>query len=132
MLMNEAEAKTKWCPMMQFVIGPQDRKWQGAAYTNRCQELNTDKVNCIASGCPMWRWAEDWHVRIHNCDRKDMRAEKEPERPSYVPKAYIFISADEECEAHWVEPADDAMARRRGYCGLAGVPINVLKYGETA
>ena len=53
---TEEEACKLWCPMVRFVIGPETSKWQGVAYTNRCQELNTDKVNCITSSCMMWRW----------------------------------------------------------------------------
>ena len=53
--MTEEEAKTKWCPMVRFVIGPDTATWQGVAYTNRCRGLEPATVTCIASDCMMWR-----------------------------------------------------------------------------
>lgn len=51
---TEEEARKLWCPMVRFVIGPETSKWQGVAYTNRCDELNHPQTNCIASSCAMW------------------------------------------------------------------------------
>jgi hypothetical protein len=54
--MTEQEAKSKWCPMVRFQIGPQDATWQGTAYDNRGQAMNGwSTCLCIASECMMWR-----------------------------------------------------------------------------
>ena len=51
--MTEAEAKTKWCPMVRFVIGPQSSTWQESALDNRSGM--TGESRCLASGCMAWR-----------------------------------------------------------------------------
>ena len=53
--MKIEEAKKKWCPMLRFVIGPNDSNWQGVAYTNRMEELKTQSsVSCITDDCMFW------------------------------------------------------------------------------
>lgn len=42
MILTEAEAKTKWCPM--------------ASYRNRGGPQADSKARCLASGCMAWRW----------------------------------------------------------------------------
>jgi hypothetical protein len=55
--MTAEEAKGKWCPHIQFVIGHNDAIWQGVAYTNRGTVLDgTKSCLCIASDCMMWKW----------------------------------------------------------------------------
>lgn len=44
--MTEAEAKTKWCPMVRVFDG-----WR----TNR-EEVYVNGTHCIGSDCMMWRW----------------------------------------------------------------------------
>lgn len=46
MLMTEAEARTKWCPMFRRAGGNGNADADGGR-----------RSNCIASGCAMWRWA---------------------------------------------------------------------------
>lgn len=51
--MTEDEAKTKWCPFIQYSVG----LTQGAPFwiTNR-NDSDTTKIKCIASECMAWRW----------------------------------------------------------------------------
>jgi hypothetical protein len=56
--MTEAEAKTKWCPMVRGDIG----RDIGVKIANRGgygndpdQENSQETTNCIASACMMWR-----------------------------------------------------------------------------
>ena len=58
--MTEAEARTKWCPMVRIVAGPGQAGGPGypfapAAGVNR--DVNgVPLCRCLASGCMMWRW----------------------------------------------------------------------------
>jgi hypothetical protein len=55
---TEEEAKKKWCPMVNFQIGPETCKWQGLAYTNRGEVMNPpDSIMCIGSDCMLWKWS---------------------------------------------------------------------------
>lgn len=51
--MTEAEAKTKWCPMVRYSVFDYESRSEVIA-TNR-QKDNVDG-NCIGSACMMWRW----------------------------------------------------------------------------
>lgn len=55
--MTEDEAKTKWCPFVRVVIGPDNPTWQGGMLTNRgaIPADNRDTL-CIGSQCMAWRW----------------------------------------------------------------------------
>ena len=46
MIVTEAKAKTKWCPMVRPAQHNHNRKPDG----------NYVEPNCIASGCMLWRW----------------------------------------------------------------------------
>jgi len=54
--MTEQEAKTKWCPMVRFQIGPDNPSWQNVAYSNRGDYFDNTCTGCIASACMMWRY----------------------------------------------------------------------------
>jgi hypothetical protein len=50
--MTEEEAKKKWCPMAkQYPVGNQS-------------DVTTHSVDCIASGCMMWKWINPLKVPI--------------------------------------------------------------------
>ena len=53
--MTEDQAKTKWCPMVRVIIGPDNAAWQSSMLTNRgdIPAANTNLL-CIASDCMMW------------------------------------------------------------------------------
>jgi hypothetical protein len=58
MMMTEDEARGKWCPQVQVVIGPNNSTWQNQAITNRVEfvESGPAQAFCLASACMMWRW----------------------------------------------------------------------------
>ena len=49
-MMTEAEAKTKWCPMVRFVM-----QSGGAAYNRSEDGGPIIRTACIASACMAWR-----------------------------------------------------------------------------
>ena len=98
---DEATARRLWCPMVRIVIGPETSTWQCVAVTNRCQELDTDKVNCIASSCMMWRW--------------------EPQREWLDKVEKAIAETNGAFDQHAIEEMME-MLPRQGYCGLGGRP----------
>jgi hypothetical protein len=82
-------------------------------------------ANCVGEKCAMWRWAEPEHA-VHRvrvmCKQFD--AQVEPERPAGMNPALVFTPHEpgDDGGACWVEPEHLWLARRRGYCGLAGRP----------
>ncbi len=97
---TERQASELWCPMEH---GKDD-----------------EETTCIGSGCAAWRWAED-HPALKSVRCADPNATTEPPRPApYVPASWVFCPSGDD-HACWVEPSAEAQARRRGYCGLAGV-----------
>ena len=53
--MTEEEAKTKWCPMVVFMLG-------GGQVRNRDACYDVAGTHCIGSSCMMWR--ETGRVRL--------------------------------------------------------------------
>ncbi|MDP2322524.1 MAG: hypothetical protein Q8N51_00650 [Gammaproteobacteria bacterium] len=105
---TEAEAKQLWCPMAR------------AAHPDA-----GDAGLCLASGCAAWRYADGAHPRARFAQHDDYEAEAEPGRPDGVPTDWRWIprsESDSQDYPGWVEPYSAAVARRRGYCGLAGKP----------
>lgn len=51
MIVTVEEARTKWCPMVQFVAHPQ----RDLLYDNREGE-DPEPPNCIADQCMAWKW----------------------------------------------------------------------------
>lgn len=50
-MMTEAEAKTKWCPQVRFIL------WEDKVISTRAGF--SEAGNCLASGCTAWRWCVD-------------------------------------------------------------------------
>ena len=107
MLLTELQAAEKWCPHTQL--------------------LSPVACRCIGAQCMSWRWFDDhvWPAFRKVLGNPEAETEAETEgRPSEIPADWEFVSfSDTGCEgAHWREPEAATNARRRGYCGLAGVP----------
>lgn len=65
--MTIEEAKTKWCPAVQVLIGPHNQQWQNEAFTNRMYSAEGWKdTNCLANGCMAWVW-EDTDKNLGRC-----------------------------------------------------------------
>ena len=85
-----------------------------------CQEGRSYPVGvsyCLGSQCMAWVWeAKPW--RTHYV-ADDAMAVIEPPRPDRVPAHWAFKRAqpEDDMPACWVEPEEEAKARRIGYCG---------------
>jgi len=128
-LVTEAEARKKWCPMVRIA-----RRESPEPYSNSLVQIvvagcNTDALGgtrvpascrCIASDCMMWVTAGEAPVYRTLVCAEDA-AETEPARPDHVPPSWTFVPASEDDNgiAHWIEPDNDYNARRLGRCGLA-------------
>jgi hypothetical protein len=77
---------------------------------------------CRGAGCMAWRWSQPLRRTVRLAENYGETSE--PPRPPHVPAHWPFVPFDESegDPAGWVEPLEDAQARRTGYCGLAGVP----------
>ena len=75
--MKEEEAKTKWCPMVQVIVAPNDSTWQNHALTNRLDMVldGGHEQQCLASGCMMWRWIEKYDGLSHGGKQVNYRHE---------------------------------------------------------
>lgn len=58
--MTEAEAKTKWCPMVRTGLNA------GMAVNHHVSGDVHDETRCIASGCMMWRYSTPNTIADHN------------------------------------------------------------------
>lgn len=72
-----------------------------------------------------WRWADP--LRLRGRRAENVNATIEEPRPDGLPASWQWIAADpsDETLAGWSEPESEALARRRGFCGLASVPAEV-------
>ncbi len=79
-------------------------------------------ITCFGSRCMAWRWAESWRQLVEMpANHKDSCSEAEPPRPPTLPQSWTWSPpGDFDDLGCWVEPANEALARRMGYCGLAG------------
>jgi hypothetical protein len=102
MFKTEAQAAEAWCPERVKAEFPE---------------------HCAGPGCMMWRWATPPAYRRVSIPPRleDAMSEAEPTRPESVCETWKWSppDADPGC---WVEPEEEAAARRTGYCGLAGKP----------
>lgn len=101
---TEKEAGKKWCP----------NTFNGGA--GSC---------CIGSSCMAWRWTgRHPETRFRLCiDAPQATIEPDP-RPSNIPSSWDWVPYMDEDDdpAGWIEPQEEASARRLGYCGAFGRP----------
>lgn len=67
MLLTEAEAKSRWCPMVRQA-DPQDN-FRFAANRGKA----SGAALCIASGCAMWRWKTELIQPAGTTSKFDLR-----------------------------------------------------------
>lgn len=98
MIMTEQEARDKWCPMSRS-FGPH------GSSGNRNLDGSVQKADhCLGTGCPMWRWM----MALMQIEAHEPR------------EGWEHVYGED--REYWLEPPAEAMKRRRGFCGLAGVP----------
>ncbi len=113
---TEQQATELWCPMVRAANGHMASNC--AVNVAAVEGSSPHWQTCIASRCAMWRWSESAPARqLTSCQDRD--ATTEPPRPFTVPADWEFCPAGDD-HACWVEPDAAALARRTGYCGLAG------------
>lgn len=124
---TEKEASTKWCPMQRNEVASEFKHGGAGNPLPPGAVVNVwpgGKSSCQGSACMMWRWDTELRIRTHVCG--NVMATTEPAgMPINVPPNWIFhpFTGSHDDPAHWAEPEAEAVARRRGYCGLAGPPI---------
>lgn len=97
-MLTEAQAKSKWCPMMRITprVPPLTRlRWW---LTGKRTPADWNMPGCVGNQCALWRWFDD---------------------KVQVP---IYISGKSETDKDFARRRDDAQARRTGYCGLGQKP----------
>lgn len=78
---------------------------------------------CVGKECAAWRWADIERQQMYVPDDCEDGAHPEPaERPEEVPPTWKWQTGNDETQSPsgWMEPAGEAVAKRPGYCGLAG------------
>jgi len=124
MLLTETQAAKKWCPHVRFAFGDDDsaaNRWESVSETL----LAPSKCQCIGSDCMAWRWLDPSVKPAMRNVLGNSWAETEADtdgRPPEVPADWEFCPATDEDAACWREPEAAANAKRRGYCGLSGLP----------
>ncbi|MCA3109868.1 MAG: hypothetical protein ING91_19305 [Rhodocyclaceae bacterium] len=126
MLVNEKDAKTKWCPLVRGAESHHDQNASNAGV----QEGHRVPLyaRCAGSACMFWRWNPTIEGRARFQAADEPTAMQEPqERPDYVPadwrwRPYELLDMDSE-PAGWCEPDASVEARRMGFCGAAVRPF---------
>jgi hypothetical protein len=123
---TEAEAKGKWCPMVRAGMYGEGTLSSGRMVAVNRDPREPDLAPCIGSACMMWRWF-DLAPACRRVAFGDLN--EEPARPAHVPASWKWCSWEGELPFSatwgWLEPDEEAKARRRGYCGLSGYPVTV-------
>lgn len=81
---------------------------------------------CHGANCMAWRWANVVNRNFREAQNPKALTELEA-GPRTAPDCWEFFAfdpAEDVFEAGWLEPRADADARRLGFCGLAGTPID--------
>lgn len=111
MIVTEEQAKTKWCPQVRF-DGEEstfNRGYQSEDPLNMRNGRTQYICNCIGSACMMWRWnraPRPYTSRVPRDGWEHVSAEDAPDHDMN--------------EEFWMEPNEQWLARREGWCGLAG------------
>lgn len=76
---------------------------------------------CDGSLCALWRW--DSPMKQRHCPATNQDAETETDAGFKPPhcEGWEFCPAGDD-SACWVEPDEEAAARREGYCGMGSKP----------
>jgi hypothetical protein len=94
MLMSEAEARNKWCPLLHDT--------------------------CLASKCAYWRIVVKRRFETAQ-NESATKEEYAGPKPDYC-AGWEFVPRNWGSSAGWLEPLKEACARAKGYCGMAGAP----------
>jgi hypothetical protein len=114
MTFTKVQAAKLWCPMVRHIMGDEGTFNRGSKDNN---PANVDVppgdepstyygCHCLADGCAMWQW--------HMDARTLTRALHHP-CPEGWTKYQPDHNPDRSC---WLEPQEQADARRTGSCGL--------------
>ena len=60
--MDEATARTKWCPMVRYLAvfkNSENKRESVESYNRGAEDTGLENAACIASECMMWRWYDD-------------------------------------------------------------------------
>jgi hypothetical protein len=121
------QARALWCPQArvarhEFVNNPTQDYIIGGTNSDA---LGSTRVPasccCIATECSMWRWV-NWQEPAQRYAENRNATHPGEAGPTKGGPDWVFAPASDEEYARWIEPAEKADARRRGYCGLAGRP----------
>lgn len=88
-------------------------------------------MKTVEQASEIWCWGEKLSfprkLTVRPYFNKALREEDVGKRPESIPETWGFIpfrttEEGEERSAHYLEPKEEAIARRKGYCGLSGKP----------
>lgn len=83
-------------------------------------------TGCHGDQCMAWRWANVTERGFHAAENPTALTEEEA-GPRCAPDSWEWCGYDfSEGDAGWREPRREADARRLGFCGLAGTPIDFI------
>lgn len=88
-----------------------------------CPLVTDADSRCTGPMCPAWRWHDPVSPQMFVPYGFEEGAHPEPaERPEDVPAHWPWAIGDDEdgSPSGWLEPEEEAEARRNGYCGMAG------------
>ena len=91
-----------------------------------CPRQLEGRAGCAGAQCMAWRWANVTNRHFREAQNPQAATELEA-GPRTAPDSWEFFAFDpaqDVFEAGWLEPRADADARRLGFCGLAGTPID--------
>jgi hypothetical protein len=138
MILTERDAKTRWCPFSRIVVDFLGEGGTVAATANRDLPNDSDRANCLGSGCLAWRWWAQprlrWVTGMNHPVEDDRRPYDKtyqpteadfnrPEGPGWELSKIFFDECEDYCWLAVFERKTDP--ERLGYCGLAGKPTEL-------